>query len=758
MVHGPQLRQVSHDSSLRHRIHTARSFRDIRRRNPSSGSHIRDTQPQKREFGHRSNSFSLLAELDQTASQTKWAFDLIQGSHTGIRRRGKRGGKTRKTRVSGRNAQEGRKSESLGESCNQIATLHLDEDLEIGARQPEYILPKSDFTFVADSVGSSWKLQLRPNSESLALTSFGQPTSRTSLLEPRSTPTQTDLPPPPSYVELMDMKDRRPSYPSNESRFFPLSAFLNSPSSTDVRQPKTGAQQSGTKPPDKRQGRATSPSHAQASVACKGEQDLASEKPVPSPLTISLGESDTPGARSAAAPRGDHSHQRGNPPLREILLTLERDSAGSPMAPLPITPPLAAAPTISSLSAAPSILSTEPLAASEKIMLPSLSPRPAIFPHPGFGIAAAKPSPDALITAPVTSPYTLIPAPPRKAPAIQKQCVRNHLNKFVVPHPTSRKPVSFSDPFAMSGEVQSTIDEFMAMGHAKDCWCSAKRSKSLHTTKPQTCKFSAPESNTTVIGYEGGPASGPRAKCSILDATFLGMNIGTAPTNPLPPPPKGVPPCTQAPLSPPSLMDLEMKMDMPPPYALHTSDPGIHTPVALTRSAFSSTSSLSSYEDLGVGSPSAEDAASKGSDADWEDVETEAEAEEDGFVDCALALSPLRRYASLVSEGGVECATPNEHRAEDEDERACPDMDWALVSPPTPSSPVTPVRRPLPTSAPEGDERLGEGGTRYPTPPHTPTASRTFDGDAAGNKLDGKAEQDLEPKRRVGVWMNGMLL
>jgi hypothetical protein len=170
----------------------------------------------------------VLAGLQQSPTEPRWAFDFVPTSTGGTRRRGKRGGKRHKNNRASQRKPESRISESITALCQRFAALRLNDDGP--TKTNEHKPPNQSKSVVETNAALSfetnrphWAPQFRPNS--MPATSITAQTSAILKETSLSKEPQRCLPSPkafPTSVESLDMRKKEP-------RFFPLSAFLACP-------------------------------------------------------------------------------------------------------------------------------------------------------------------------------------------------------------------------------------------------------------------------------------------------------------------------------------------------------------------------------------------------------------------------------------------------------------------------------------------------------------------------------------------------
>ncbi|ORY14789.1 hypothetical protein BCR34DRAFT_212360 [Clohesyomyces aquaticus] len=521
MTHG-QLPPIGYERSISgQRPPPIRTLKDVRCRDcqmkdpPANQSTIaREACLHKHEFAPSVNRFSILAELDQQASRTKWNFDFFQTPGARPRKRGKRGGKNTKPKFVRQPAYEAQKSEShsVEELCKEMAALCLDD----GKLQKESgTTPLStdvcngkqqeDYRRAFDDVRHHWMPQFRPNSDATPKSPSTARAAQVSdgvsvlsrpepcLTQQSSLPSPPGPPPPKSCFELQNFKRK-------ESRFLPVPAFHATFEGAFAHQPSTSPQKPRKILPIRHMVQKkplivafpTSAQKAAASAACRA---LSNRKTISPPLTTTL-------AGNKSRPESLSLLTLSSEPLYPNTLSLaDAQPFSLPSAPLAITPSSPASPTLTtstatsmapSLTTPASVYSTlpnhpwnivpPPLPLPPRPQLPNLispvqtwtpiswpSPLPSMqyassgkssFPKQASAFCAALPS------VPSTLPDLL--GPQRLTQHLD--CQSQHPRFSTVSAPNSI-PVKPSLPSAISAETRKHIEEFLEMGHANPCWC-----------------------------------------------------------------------------------------------------------------------------------------------------------------------------------------------------------------------------------------------------------------------------------------------
>ncbi|KAJ8111446.1 hypothetical protein OPT61_g5966 [Boeremia exigua] len=414
-------------------------------------------------FAPTPNRFSILADLRPT-------------SKPGAKRRGKRGGKQQRLKHALKRACEGAKADGVDELCDRFATLRLDDNVPTAVlhntdKEPHFSIQRRDPTPDVSAVRHHWAPQFRP---------ISQPTSTPIIAKTINVQPKT-LSQEPQSISTLQNPDQGlssknfsigvlPASPKIHPQF-PLSAFLK-----DL----------------------TSPSE-------RGEHRLR-QAPVPGPVTSPRTTEVTCSSTSASPITPAHSTAAGGvncaPVLRRSTAFSANDAVKS----------RETVQTMSSFSTNATAIdkrkeevetfrftpSPRPVTAtSSRPSLPLPSPR-SIFGWQGTaqGFAVFHPSPTALITAPITSPYPFVyPQRPWTLSTVSEDFA-NH--RASMPN-VLKKRLSFHPP---SPEAQRDLAQFLDKGHAKDCWCSSNRhQESTNITTPVSVTVGDEHTQT---GSQGG--------------------------------------------------------------------------------------------------------------------------------------------------------------------------------------------------------------------------------------------------------------
>ncbi|KAF2660425.1 hypothetical protein K491DRAFT_711642 [Lophiostoma macrostomum CBS 122681] len=493
-----QLRAIGHErKSARQQMSPPRLLRDDRCRECRLKNHskctstsARDSCPHRRDFAPTANRFSLLAEIDRKANQTKWAFDFTQSPNSSVRRRGKRGGKANRLRHdnSQRQLEDCRsESESVDDLCKRTAPDGEDPGAHDQRRlgDDRNCLPHADFTFCADGVRHHWMPQFRPNSSASQSPklSGGDGFQLPRPLERCLTQAKDPTPP----VELTEFKRR-------ESRFFPLSAFLATPD-TAARHPSKSSVPApipAKTSASRKQLSVSIPTASQRAAASAAKCALANQKVAVPPLAITRN-------THTSRPASPSSLAQTSTPLSPP--PTPRSEAGcllhmqAPCTPLSVTPSTASSTlTISpSVSAVPSLVPAPSLISSLRTSCPRrsppplpLPPRPQLSPTTSLSLGS---------WTGVSTPETISPAlPTTKEPLIAHNPIISYANPkpktpqrltkfFDKPCPPAVPVLSKLFPQApLKSAVHQDLEDFLRMGHASPCWCSYHNSAKTYTS------------------------------------------------------------------------------------------------------------------------------------------------------------------------------------------------------------------------------------------------------------------------------------
>ncbi|KAF2115829.1 hypothetical protein BDV96DRAFT_57343 [Lophiotrema nucula] len=469
--------------------------RDSTKRKPTGQ---RETCSQKQEFAPTRNRFSILAELDQHPSQTKWAFDFIQTSKSNARRRGRRGGKNTKIKYDKREPDTIHRfgNESIEDLCQRVAALSLNSN-NSAASDVQIVEQHVRARRSAEDVRHHWMPQFRPNSDAI-------PPIPTNTEMKGVDEVKDSFPEPPkralSGTDDRTMAQELTKYKRKESRFFPLSAFLATPDSIPrPASPRLSAPAPTKASPPRKLLLLANPSSttaqiAAASAACRALE--ARKKALPcSEMRLSARVANREPASSAQAPSTSESSR-----------TATSSPVISPASPLPITPSLAAIPTLTtspatsslqSTASSPSIVSTPHSPPTKSVRTPPPLP-PRILPAASDSSAVQKWSPlewsDAVTP---ESPLSLSPLPAKPAcpPIIPRPDASLALTEPTSPADLPRcKLRSFP---CVRPEAQQEIDDFLKLGHANPCWCTAHNPTHREVQLGASGQVNTPEQPTT---------------------------------------------------------------------------------------------------------------------------------------------------------------------------------------------------------------------------------------------------------------------
>ncbi|KAJ4349882.1 uncharacterized protein N0V89_008501 [Didymosphaeria variabile] len=403
-------------------------------------------------FAPTPNRFSVLAELEQSPTQMKWAFDLVHPIPKLSRRRGKRAGK-HKLKYTSQSNRDAQKNKGLGEICDKIVALSLNS----GSTRSE---PRDNTTTPMDTVRHHWAPQFRPDK----------------TLEP-SVPESVHLQPKPyiPHAKASPSTDDQEQTRQKESRFFPLSAFLASsppaahsvPASEPTRPVLTRNSQT------KRtfaEAPSTSAQEAVASVCQALAMQRTDTAALEEPLAACVSISSLPSL--VAQPSVPACRQRSEFP----------HVTASSFSPLPITSPHAASPVLTPkvmpnppstpspfrpVDFSPEYILEEPPQPPVADLVTGQDPAQALHHYySGYGRTCRS----SLTTAPFTYPHPFCaPSQPRTT------MVPPHISGVARLDEALRWSLfGYGAPQGpLSGTTSSvSVEDFLKMGHASPCWCS----------------------------------------------------------------------------------------------------------------------------------------------------------------------------------------------------------------------------------------------------------------------------------------------
>ncbi|XPS96661.1 hypothetical protein M3J09_005920 [Ascochyta lentis] len=464
------------------------------------------------EFAPTPNRFSILAGLNPSP-ETKWAFDFIPTPTPGSKRRGKRGGKQQRRKQVLEKTHETPDPNGLEGFCGGFGALYLDDNEPTVASQESHYKLSEGCTSAANAVRHHWAPQFRPNS---------LPTSRPNVqLKALKQQKRRCLSSPKAAQDaLIDiLPSKQKVYPR-----FPLSAFLKdlaSPNGCVGDWPPSSPACESASP--LRTTKVSSPPIAATSVTLAQPAIAACCTSTTSRNTITSF-SNAIGMHHAVSMTPSLSARRRSPhncfPVPSLSAPRSRPASVATMPPAstielePTT--LSAVPYFPQLASSPvempviSPTTFRPFATSVAMppastIQPSLTARPPRqstsqkspwgWQEVSEGITIFHTTPSTLITAPVTSPYPFVYPPRPWIPTVMS----TELSKDTASAPSM--PLNFAaSPF--SPKVQKTLEDFLDMGHADDCWCSRSNHEPRDegaTTGSTTVRESAPISSRAVM-------------------------------------------------------------------------------------------------------------------------------------------------------------------------------------------------------------------------------------------------------------------
>ncbi|KAF1933004.1 uncharacterized protein M421DRAFT_89304 [Didymella exigua CBS 183.55] len=441
------------------RLSPARALKDNRCLECPSGtpSDTHHAACLQNDFAPTPNRFGVLAGLNPSP-ETKWAFDYVPTSKSSTRKRGKRGGRQKRLKHTAKTTCEKPEADGVDELCDRFAALHLDDNAPTAAPRKTDHRPPSGATSDLNIVTHHWAPQFRPDSLS---------TSPPARVEPTNIPVTT--------LSQKPTLDQGPStdVPTSTRKLsptFPLSAFLKdlaSPTDCAGYWPRSPAP--GSAPPPRisnSSSRRSAPplltpalpagncslNIRSSNTALHLSNAIESQRAVPTTSLLSTNAALT---------------YKSFPAFGVVPFTplSESISTTSP-APFPLPPP-----------AKQSIVSTpsppEALWAPTSTMLTTIPPAPqrssGSWQETSEGITVFHPSPKALITAPVASPYPFVYPPRPWTPS----AVPNDLFKN-----TAAVPMRLKSKFTFTPDPPGRRiiqKEFLKMGHAPECWCDSHK-------------------------------------------------------------------------------------------------------------------------------------------------------------------------------------------------------------------------------------------------------------------------------------------
>lgn len=452
--------------------------------------------------------FSILTEFDQKPSQADGAFSFVQSTGTGVRRRGKRGGKHNRLKY------EEQRRKWQKSDTGSMDLLHQEpdivrvsgEDVIPNLQQPpnntSNIAPQCNSMCSADVIRYQWVPHFGFGSQT------SHPALSKTLAEPSPKPITTKDTKLPQTLEPCLTKTQSSPTPlvgnlkelnRDESRFFPMTAFFVTPD-LDVQNPdapELSASSSAEVVVPRKQLPIIATTLEQNAVASTRCRTLTIQKHIPPSSTSNLG------AHSSrmASPSPLTNSTPGSNPQIPIPRPGVCSPMSSPFSPLPLTPSATALPA---LTTSPVLSIIQPLALS-----PSIVSRPGSMPPRPFQISSQLSSWPVLVpgTSPVvknwasskksnTSSLNVTSPVSCKALSVAESFQQDHKPATVITKPsvrslditresTVRGPVSqlkfpVERPSLLpqsptKSTIQQDLSDFLEMGHANPCWCSAHK-------------------------------------------------------------------------------------------------------------------------------------------------------------------------------------------------------------------------------------------------------------------------------------------
>ncbi|KAH8732194.1 hypothetical protein GQ44DRAFT_754753 [Phaeosphaeriaceae sp. PMI808] len=363
------------------------------------------------------NPLDVLAGIGQSPAEPRDAFTSVASTGQKQKQSGRRGRKRHKVKPS---IPQQDKAVSLDELSEKTAALRLKDEKSAEDSQERSwkdhdlnTVTRPSVAILTDSVRHVWAPQFRPNSLPPPSKPLASTTNPILPKEPPRLPERTLSP-----VRLFSTASETPIDQSNESQFFPLSAFLASPNSTKcaLQAPKASKELSNPSSPRLKSLVTSSPVNARKEVVAAALKALVSKKVRPI-LPFGIPDKISP-LTGFCAPISEPSLVSMAPFADSSSPDLQTHSAEH----LPIFPPLPL-----------SLLHTQF--------------SPSSLPHTSF------PSPQDSNTAPLpTTSQKLVKAPPSDSTLAAQG--------LASPPPAP--------------EVHKQLNEFLSIGHANSCWCNTQ--------------------------------------------------------------------------------------------------------------------------------------------------------------------------------------------------------------------------------------------------------------------------------------------
>jgi hypothetical protein len=421
---------------------------------------------------HVANPFGILAGLDQSPTETKWAFGFDPATSTTARRPVKRADRRHKSKHTRKGQNKGRQSESVEEICKRLFTVQPKGDpLAQLSRQDlqghGVDLSKPSATFSTEGARRHWAPQLCSDSLPITSTFSGQTTKAAVQTE------SLNLPEAVRFNLSSQVDQTNCLFRHNEQSYLPLPNFPLLPDlafddepltkvlrTFDSESAESSTQTRLTPPPSTNVKIEATP---RACIVLVSERD---KSPIVSGCTSSascIQASDLAfpvNASKASAVMAPSLSAVHDADVCQFYASLRRWKG------LSLTSPRSHPPLLSNAK----ISADGPLPGLGSLQLPfpearhvQRAPIPTWTEHSG-GITIFRPYP--LITAPVGSPYPFVDG-------------RLHSSSLAVPQGLDNSQLSASImerrkaaliPIGL--EEQKNREDFLAMGHPAPCWCS----------------------------------------------------------------------------------------------------------------------------------------------------------------------------------------------------------------------------------------------------------------------------------------------
>ncbi len=405
------------------------------------------------------NRFSILADLDQSLTQSMWTFDFIPSSNSASRRREKRAGKHGKIKREARKRHKSQNSDSRGGVNEKGAALGKAAESP-KATYPRTGVPQGIFTFSSDAVRHRQMSRFRSNPD--ALTSFAAlelPTSKQAPLQ----------------LSQHCLVDGRASLPGEKAEtgsrkpgFLPLSRNLAGPPTavegvTPARSIRAALMKD--RPAERPlPGRLPLPVEEAAAAACRA---LASHAAISTASPRRLGAQISRSSNHTPLAQPPHSAHR---PISSKVVP----SMSTPSTPLAITLARITRPGLSTTLSSKSPPVIVPAIPFLEPFRPPPQPR---LPTPGNRSLASALS---IITAPMAFRTPLIIPSKSTATTVASSCSAQ-LKPAVSNIPGQRMG---NEAMPILRVAQTELQDFLKMGHSNSCWCMQSSSTTCCSTSP----------------------------------------------------------------------------------------------------------------------------------------------------------------------------------------------------------------------------------------------------------------------------------